>query len=175
MPASPEKAERYELMLAELCELGLGLAREVQGQALTAKDAGETAELTLAFHRVARSVRQTIALDAKLDRAQERAAREARAETAKADSARRHARKARVRLAVEREVWSEYEGDEAEGLVDELGDLLDVEALDEDFAEGPIEAQIARIRDQLGLPPLGEGEGGAMSIDLDPAAWRSSA
>lgn len=52
-----EMRERQERILAELSELGLALARDLQARALAADDAAEATELGLAFHRVARSVR----------------------------------------------------------------------------------------------------------------------
>jgi hypothetical protein len=54
-------------------------------------------------------------------------------------------------MAVERSIWNEAEGAEAERLLDELDDLLDEEALSDAFTEDPVEAHIARIRDDLGF------------------------
>ena len=62
-------------------------------------------------------------------------------------------KKARVKLAVERLIWTEHEDHEAERLVDDLDDLLEAEALAEAFADAPIEAVIAKIGADLGLPP----------------------
>src|SRR5688500_13108755 len=60
--------ERHRQALTELAELGLSLARKIHAQAETVEDVEQAAELSLAFHRVSRSVRQTVALEAKLER-----------------------------------------------------------------------------------------------------------
>jgi len=51
-------------ILAELSELGLALARDLQACALAADEASDKADLSLAFQRTSRSVRQTLALEA---------------------------------------------------------------------------------------------------------------
>src|SRR5690349_3387401 len=118
MSTSPDMAERHGRVLAELSELGLGLARDLQARALAAEDVKTAADLGLAFHRIARSVRQTLALEARLERDRERAAREAAQAAAEAAAAepRRTPRVARrlveVRAAVERVICAETEGEE---------------------------------------------------------------
>jgi hypothetical protein len=75
-----EMAERHGRMLGRLSELGMSLAEGMHAQVATAMEAGDpkaVAELTLTFHRVSRSVRQSIALEAKLVRDAARAEREA--------------------------------------------------------------------------------------------------
>ena len=76
-------------------------------------------------------------------------------------------RKAQVRMAVERLVWSEAEEDEAERLLADLDNLLDEESLSDGFTESPLEAHIARICRDLGLSPWPDGAA--------PAPGRSSA
>jgi hypothetical protein len=56
----------------------LTLARSIHGRALAAEDDKAASDLGLAFHRISRSVRQTLALEAKLERDQRREAREDR-------------------------------------------------------------------------------------------------
>ena len=77
-----EVMERHGRVLARLTELGLALAERARAQALAAMDgeAPPVAELGLTFHRISRSVRQSIALEAKLVRDAARAEREAAAE-----------------------------------------------------------------------------------------------
>src|SRR5690348_5288091 len=58
-----EMAERHGRILTELSELGASLARKVHAQAMEAETPDETATLTTAFHRISRSVRQTLALE----------------------------------------------------------------------------------------------------------------
>jgi hypothetical protein len=82
-------------------------------------------------------------------------------------------RRSQVRLAVERAIWTEAEGLEAERLLDDLDDVLEEAALADGFLDGPVEAVIARIRDDLGLAasPTGEeadGEAGDRPDSPDP-------
>src|SRR5215218_9053697 len=68
--------ERQDRILGELSELGLALARDLQARALAAETVAEAADLGLAFQRVALSVRQALALEAKLERDRQAAERE---------------------------------------------------------------------------------------------------
>ncbi|MET0271438.1 MAG: hypothetical protein ABW360_00460, partial [Phenylobacterium sp.] len=60
--------DRDEAMLAELAELDLALARKVQACAMAAEDPETVGALARSYQRVARSLRQTLALKAKLKR-----------------------------------------------------------------------------------------------------------
>jgi hypothetical protein len=102
---------------------------------------------------VSRSVRQTLALEAKLERDRQLQDRDDRDDARRAQEARVSRRKAQVSAAVERCIWSEAEGDEAERLLDDLADRLDEEALYEAFGEDPVAAHIARICADLGVTP----------------------
>ena len=198
MATPTEMRERQERILAELSELGLALARDLQARALAAEDVSEASDLGLAFHRVARSVRQTLALQAKLERDRQRAEREDRDDAKRTETARAERRRAQVKFAVERCVWTEADGPEAERLLDALEDRLDEDTLSDAFAgEDPIEAHIARICADLGVEPpqpkVVEAFAGATSGVVQPpspvavtigeepmapadpsAAWRSS-
>ncbi|MDB5495951.1 MAG: hypothetical protein JWP86_3288 [Phenylobacterium sp.] len=154
-----EMTERHGAILAELAALGLGLARHLNESAFAAEAPEDKASLTLAFHRASRSVRQTLALEARLQRDAQRQALEDRAEV-RQDAERRVAkRRARVRATLERLIWTEHEDAEAEVLVDNLEMLLDEEELSDGFTADPLDAHIARICEALGLknPPL-QGE-----------------
>lgn len=166
MANAADMTERHGRILAELSELGLALARGVQAQALAAEDPATVADLSLAFHRISRSVRQTLALEAKLERDRNRQDREDRADAVREAERRVQHRKAQVRIAVERLVWNEAEDDEAERLLADLENLLDEEALSDSFTEAPLDAHIARICKELGL---------AAPPDRADPAWRSSA
>jgi hypothetical protein len=147
MSSPAEMAERQGRMLAELAELGLELARDLQGRALAAEGPAEAAALADAFHRIARSVRQSLALEARLQRDAARDAREQREEAARAAAARRDARKAQLAKRVERLIWDEAErAEDAFALVRQARDHVEAEAETETFLDEPVEAQIARIR-----------------------------
>jgi hypothetical protein len=147
MNSNSEMAERQGRVLAELAELGLDLARDLKARALAAGRREDAEGLALAFHRVSRSVRLTLALESRLVRERQEAAKVRRAEVARAVQA----RKAQVQATLARQVYGERESDEAERLLDELDERLEEAVLYETFAEGPVEACIARIRADLGL------------------------
>jgi hypothetical protein len=158
-----EMVQRHARMLARLSELGLTLVERVHEQALAAEDAKSAAELGLAFHRISRTVRQTIALEAKLVRDAARAEREASAQVADLrksvlrDPVRIVRRKAAVQEAVERIIWNEREGEEADYLLDLLEERLTIAGWDDDFGLEPLEDHIARLCADFGLPvPDGE-------------------
>jgi len=145
-------AERHNALLQELAGLGMTVAREL-GQRVAAAETVEAAEgLALAFHRVSRSVRQTLALEAKLARDLRAIARDDHAQSEALTRRRVQQRQARVRAALARDLWTEYEEDEAERLNEILFERLEEAALDDAFLQGPVEACIARLRADLGLP-----------------------
>ena len=195
MSLAAEKRERQERILAELSELGLALARDLQTRALAAADIAEASELGLAFQRVSRAVRQTLALEAKLERDRLSAEREDRTAASEARTAYAERRKAQVRIAVKRCVRYEHHGYDAENLLDELDDRLDEDALHELFAgDDDIDRHLARMCAELGVPepgcdastkaaaasPSPASEVIARTEELaaqadTPPAWRSSA
>jgi hypothetical protein len=162
MSTSTEMVERHGRVLAELSELGLTLARAVHAKAMAAETPQQACELGLAFHRISRSVRQTLALEARLERDRVRLERDKVQAEAEAQ---RHLlgslpqRKARVRAAVEQLIWTEAETDEIEGLLEDLETHIEITALGDDFLVGSVQDQVDRIRAQLGFPPPGTGEG----------------
>ena len=142
--------ERHSAGLAELADLGLSLARDLHARALAADD-DAAGDLALAFQRVSRSVRQTYALESRLERERRLAERDIEQDATRKHVARVQQRRAKVRAALAPLIWSEYEGDEAEGLDDALDALLVQAFDDEDLLEAPLDACIARIREDLGL------------------------
>ena len=182
MSDTAEMTERRGRILAELSERGLTLARALHERALAAETTAEACELGLAFHRISRSLRQTLALEARLERDQRRQDHEDRAETARQDQARVYRRRTQVRLAVERVIWNEAEGEEAERLFDDLDDVLEEEVLADGFADSPLDAHIARLCAEFGLAAPGsddeEGEGDNTiafdTADPPPTPWRLS-
>ncbi|WP_331537219.1 hypothetical protein [Phenylobacterium sp.] len=149
MVSKQEMAERHGRVLAEFAELGLTLGRELAAKAAAAQTTEAAEALALAFHRISRSVRLTIALEMRLTRERQDVAKTHRVLAARAVET----RKTQVQAAVTRAVYDERESDEADRLLDELDDLLSEETLYEEFAHGPVEACIARIRKGLGLSP----------------------
>ena len=155
MSIATDMAEKHAHILGELADFGLNLARKLHGQAMAAETPEETANLAKAFHSVSRSVRQTLALEAKLSRDADRHGREFKGEHERAaqQTAQQTGRRrlGQVRKAVERAIWSEYEGDEAELLLEDLELMLTEEVMADGLAEETLEAQIARLCADLGL------------------------
>ena len=157
MSCPTEMADRHARMLGELAELGLTLAREVHGRAAAAESAEDVQGLSLAFHRVSRCVRMTLALEARLERDRRQGVKD------EADAAAQQARgivstrKAQVRAAVTRAVMSEREEEEAEPLLFAIEDRIDEASLYEGFLGEPVGAQILRLCAELGVaaPDLG--------------------
>lgn len=144
--------ERHAALLGELAELGMAVARELQGRIAEAATPEAAERLALGFQRVARSVRMTLALEARLAREGEAGAREAAQRRAQAAAVGAVRRRMQVKAAVGREVWREYERPEAERWITALDAAIYEASLDEEaFMEGPVEAAIARIRAQMGL------------------------
>ncbi|WP_297697142.1 hypothetical protein [Phenylobacterium sp.] len=149
-------AERHASVLRELTELGIALARDLQAAALASADPEVKGRLSADFHRVGRTVRQSMALEARLLRDAARFAREAEAGAEEARKQAVKAKSARVRAAVARLVWTEAEDPDDEdgevGLVlDRLDRQLELAEVEDDFLDQPIEVLIERIRRELGL------------------------
>lgn len=149
-------------MLGELAEMTLVLARDLQQSALVAEDHDEKVRLAGAFHRIGRGLRQTLALHARVERDAERAIHEDAATAAEAAVARRKRRKAHIKGAVERLIWTEHDASEEESdghdLAERLDSLLDAEAELEGFEHADPDAVIAGLCRVLKLqdpPPQG--------------------
>ncbi len=151
MDAAPDMAERHGAILARLADLGMSLAEDLHARARAAKDDAVAGELSLAFHRISRSLRQTLALDAQLERERKLAAREAANDAARETLARAHRKRAPIRKAIAPLVWAEHEGDEAESRLEDLEAWISEASEDEAFLDDPVETLIARIRGNMGL------------------------
>jgi hypothetical protein len=164
MSDTQEITARRACILAELSELGLASARDLHQRQLAAETVKDAALLASSLHRISRSVRQTLALEAKLDRDAKRDVLDARKEARREAEARVARRKAQVKATVERLIWDEAETQEREDhLRDVLTTFLDEDDLYGHLAEGDIDTHIARLCEKLGLkdPPLqGVGAGG---------------
>ena len=157
-------------MLQALGDGALSLAMNLHARAMAAEDDGQAVELAGAFHKVSRSVRQSLALEAQFERDQARKAHEAE-DRARADHKRRaDARQDQVRLRVERLIWNEADGKEAEALLADLDDLIELAAAEADFLDLPVEALVARIAHDLQLAAESAGEPPPVEIPLQNSA-----
>ena len=141
---------RDEAMLAEIAERDFALACRTHDAAM-ACEPQQLPELSRAYQRATRSLRQTLALKARLagDVAERRrkAAQRAQAEHA----ARIRHRQDQVAAPLERAIWDEHEDpDCAERELDRLDQLLDELALADDFLDAPLETLIQRLAARLG-------------------------
>ncbi len=161
------RAAKRLQMLQELAEIGMDLARAVHRQALAeapAIEAGEGAvahppaggDLGLVFSRIARAVRQTLALEARLE--QERSARDRAAGQGpgrQGVEAKWRARRRRQEVSsfVEQLIEAESDRDDVEHLLADLAERLDDDEDAGALADRPIGELIAGICRDLGLTP----------------------
>lgn len=149
---------RHGEILAEVADLSLKLARKLHERAMAAETEEEVQAAASAFHRISRSLRQTLALEARLERDSRRDAIEARRFAEEDRRERLKARKAHVGNVGSRLIWTEAERDDIGRLLVDLKRWCDEEAFHEErFLSSPVEAVIARLKRDLGLaspPPL---------------------
>ena len=191
MSAHADDIDPAEAMLAELAGLDLTLARHLHACAMSTDDPHAAADLARAYHRVARSVRLTLAMHGRLKC--ERLGGEAppppppsAAPPPPRDPARAAQREAAVRAAVGRVIRAEREADEAEAdpcemLLERLEESLERHARDPAFGleliDGawrpmPLDRHVLRVCRALGLPD----EAALAWRDLpEAAAFESSA
>lgn len=183
MSSSDDMAERHGRVLAELTELGLSLARALHDKAVTAEDPKLANDYALAFQRVSRSVRQSMALEAKLERDRRRAAAEARdypvsraAEQARELARAVFVRKAEVRSRLRSELWDEYENLDDAAVEATIAGDIEREAALETFLAEPAGEQVERLLAALRavLDASAAGADAPACADAAPP-WHSSA
>jgi hypothetical protein len=148
-------------MLQELAEIGMRLARTVDRHASApATTEDQAATLALVFSRVARAVRQTVALEVRL--AEDHRTREKQSDAERAivaEQERIRGKKRAVKRIVEQAIEREANGAlVAEAMRIDLYERLE-DADDAMFGDRPIGVTIARICDDLNLP-------------FDPSLWQ---
>jgi hypothetical protein len=136
-----------------LAQAELRLALGFAARAEAAEDAEVANGLARSYQRLARSYRQTLALKARLRRDLKHEAREDRADQRREQERAVQVRKAQVHAVVRGLIWSEAERAECERLEDELDQLLDLDAVADDFARTGVQAHVARLRQELRLLP----------------------
>ncbi|MDB5423885.1 MAG: hypothetical protein JWQ29_1301 [Phenylobacterium sp.] len=176
--------------LTDLAALDLRLAKHFAARAEAAEDDDVANALARTYQRMARSYRQSLAMQDRLVGSRARAERED-ARLDRDDQQRRiQTRKAQVAACVTKLIWNEHEQDreKAEELEGTLDELLDEAAVFDAFMDGPFEAQVERLREELGLtepdvsaegrrsePGKHEPAEGAPEPCADDDYWRSSA
>jgi hypothetical protein len=159
IPSAADRAARQMTMLRELAELGMELARALGAQALAELSPEETpdapkvtpADPVLMFTRVARAVRQTVALEMRIGRAD--------AEDQAEDDRALHryeqiARRVLVHEIAADAVTMHAEDGRRERLLRELDDRLDAERPDDaNYSYLPVNVLVTRICRDLGVQP----------------------
>ena len=152
--ATTEDAE----MLRELAQIGMRLARLVEENAeakMALDPATNLGRVDQAFAKLARSVRQTLALKAKLaEMAAKRAAAVESGEKHQADASRLYWRKVKLARAVEESISAEAENGrtDAEHLLGDLHERLEDADILADLGARPMGEMVAGICDDLGIP-----------------------
>ncbi|MDB5423207.1 MAG: hypothetical protein JWQ29_623 [Phenylobacterium sp.] len=150
MSIEPDIADLEEQMLSRLAQLDLTAAERVHGRLMVAEAAADVADLGRTYQRVARSLRQTLALKAQLKRAREQGLKDAPPARPGGVAVARRIRE--LRLAVLRVIWNEAEGDDFANFgEEELEQLIAEECLRDSFCAEPLDDHIARVCMALGL------------------------
>lgn len=145
-------AETDDQVLDELAQLGLALARDLQQAALAAKQPEEKARLAAAFHKVARGVRQGIALKQKLVRDSQAFACEIAPKLVRAEAEAAERRRGRLQSHLERVLWDEFDYAEAADyyiLMGAVREALLAEAQVAGFTDQTFEDQLAAYRERF--------------------------
>jgi transcription initiation factor TFIIIB Brf1 subunit/transcription initiation factor TFIIB len=148
--------DRDDQMLARLAEFDLAAAERVHGRLMAAEEVSELAELGRTYQRIARSLRQTLALKAKLKRDREAAASKPAPDPKPPGGVAVARRLQELRTAVTRVIWTEAERQEdsdfADFLEEGLEDGLTTEMLSDRFCDETLDDHVARFCLKLGLP-----------------------
>lgn len=143
-------AERHSEMLSQFAEMAFELAKDIQARALAADDAETAGKLAKDFHHVGRSLRQALALHARLQREHLGIVEAHDAKAAQVREIKLIRRKTEVGKAAEAMVWNEYEDEEeADFILSLLPAAVEYAAEAEDFLDAPVEVLVARIRQGL--------------------------
>ena len=152
-----ERRARHLRMLAELADVGMELVQHVKRQVLeeeVSPDRAKFADPVLAFTRLAKAVRQTLALEAKVAAGGFASAQPASRGVAGPDGVWRiwdGKMKARVRKKVEAAIASDAEAGDAENLLRDLNERLDDPEYGDEMSDRPIGLIVSLICSALGV------------------------
>ena len=151
-----EMTERHARILKRLSEFGESLVETLHADVTAAETPETRAAAVKTFHTISRSLRQTLALEARFERDQRRVETAARVEAervAERDAeAAQDERRAQVRSAVTHPIWNEWD------LPDYRAEILlrdaDTKLEGQDFdLDEPVEAQVLFLCRRLGYTP----------------------
>ncbi len=138
-----------EEMLARLAACDLSAAERVHSRLMAAEEASDIAELGRTYQRIARSLRQTLALKARFKREREDATKAAAPAKPSGVAVSRRIRD--LRQAVTRIIWSEVEREEAPDYEEALAELITDEMQCDSFVAEALDDHVARICNLLDL------------------------
>ena len=156
METAADMQERHARLLGRLAELGMALAEDLHARALSADTPQEAETLASGFHKLSRSVRQSLALEARLRRDAERVRREEEAKTEAAAEKPAIRRRAEAKARLDRLIWTEAEYDDTARFWDEGARRL---LADAEFTapDRPVEALVEELAQILrARPPRAE-------------------
>ena len=147
-PSNPEDTALYRETLHKLIAMGVEIAETIHAQITPQAEPASNQQASIAFDRIARAVRRTIALAQSLN-------------NPKIPPQSRTAARRKIIRRVEDRIHRLAKGPRAESLREELFDRIDTNEFDNEIATRDIEELIQEICNDLGL----EGIPGA-------SAWR---
>jgi hypothetical protein len=177
--AGPEagRRARHLRILADLADIGMELVQHVRQRAL-AEEAPPEADPVLAFARLAKAVRQTVALEAKVAAGGFDAPSPVSRSAAPSEGAFRPwdgKMKAKVRLKVEETIACGAEPGDAEDLLRDLNERLDDPEYGDEMSDRPIGMAVALICGALGVrADLKDFTDAEMGFDTEAPTWTGS-
>ena len=140
-PQQPEDIALYRETLHKLITMGTEIAETHHKQAITPGEPDQQEKASIAFDRIARAVRRTIALAQNLN-------------TPKTPPQTRTAARKKIIRRVEDSIQGRAKGPRAESLREELFDRIDTHEFDNELATRDINEIIEEIIDDLGLSTI---------------------
>ena len=152
-----EMTERHARILKRLSLFGESVVEQVVADVAAAPTPDARREAVKTFHTISRSVRQTLALEARFERDQRRTEIESRMDAERVAEhdveTRQAARKTAVRRTVEHLIWHEW--DLSEPQAERLLRDVEIKLTDADFdLSDPVEDQILLLCRRLGYNPV---------------------
>lgn len=161
-PITPDADDRHSLMLRRLASLSLELAESLQTRALAAETTEEAARAAEAFHKVARGLRQTLALELRVIRFRKELERENNADPVRQLEARQKAdaraavvnwKRTQVCDYIAPLIWNERERDEATALLARFNTWLDATEQRPGFEYAELDDLLEEACEVLGFDP----------------------
>jgi hypothetical protein len=167
-----------EALLDELAGLLMSAARMAHERMAKAQDEAAFHAAGQTLHRMARSLRQTLALKQRARREADQSRQEAEMQASNR-RIEQVIRREVIKAAVERIYWTEHEAldaddDAADALLDAIAEHCEAATLDPDFLDLPIAAQVARICQAAGLPVPKAADETPTDPPPSDAPWRNS-